>query len=98
MIELAVSPHHRVMAGFACRGETRLRVRRVLRLVVILLVTRNAGSLVQVVIVVDVAIAALAWWNGVRSGQREPGLVVIELRRRPARCVMADFTGLREAL
>ena len=37
----------------------------------------------DVVVVVDMAIGALAWWHGMGSGQREAGFRMIEGRRLP---------------
>lgn len=70
VIELGVGPGDRVVAELASLRETHLRVRGIVRVVVILQVTRDARRLIQLVIIVDVAIAAGARRNGVRSGQR----------------------------
>ena len=57
----------------------------------------DAGSAGDAVVVIDVTVAALPRRHGVRSGQGEAGLRVIERRRLPCRSVMARVTGLRES-
>jgi hypothetical protein len=59
-------------------------------------VTRNARGIGQVVVVIDVTVAALSWRNSMRSCQREPGGAVIESRRRPAARIVALRTSLRK--
>ena len=46
--------------------------------------TRHAGVGRQVVIIVDVAIAARTWRHRMHAGQREVYCGVVESRRRPA--------------
>ena len=41
-------------------------------------------------------IGAGARWDGVQSGERKPGAVVVELRVRPVAGVMALLAGLGE--
>ena len=86
------------MAVLASRGkELRLRrVARVGRVVVIRLVAPNANSRQRRVIVVDMAIGALARWNGVRSGQRERCIVVVEGRVGPRVGVVTQLALLRK--
>jgi hypothetical protein len=67
------------------------------RLVVIRLMTTNAGSGEGRVIVVHMAIRALARWNSVQAGQWERGVVVVERRIRPRDGVVANFALLRES-
>ena len=57
---------------------------------------RNAKRAVQLVVIVDVAIHASAWWHGMRSSQRETGLRMIEFPIRPLHGVMALFASRRE--
>ena len=53
------------------------------RRVVIVLMAANAGGVGDVVVVVDVTIGTRTRRNGVRSGQREAGGVVVEGRIQP---------------
>jgi len=97
VVEGAVRPLHGVVAGFARRGESgRDMVHRRQGVVVVRLVTRDAGGAGQVVVVVDVAIGALARWHCVRSGQDESGAVVVERGVQPGAGAMALVAGLRE--
>ena len=57
----------------------------------------DAGHAGQVVIVVNVTIGAGARRDGVQSGERKPGGVVVELRVRPIAGIVALLAGLREA-
>jgi len=71
VVKLAVGPQRGVMAELAGRGEAYLDVvNRGGRRVVIVQVTGYAGGVRarQIVVVVDVAIGAGAWRNGVRVG------------------------------
>ena len=70
VIELGVGPRHRVVALLARSGESTMRHRRG-RVVVIRLMTADAGRICNVVVVVDVAIRTSAWRNHVRTSQRE---------------------------
>ena len=86
MVELAVGPEHGIVAGLACGRQSRRNVvHRRGRAVVIPLVARQASRRCDVVIVVDVAIAALPRWHGVIAGQGEAGAVVVERRIQPRR-------------
>ncbi len=97
MIEFPVGPQHRVVTGIAGRGESCGDVvHRCDRIGVVLLVACDTGDARQVVIVVDVTVAALPWGNSVRSGQREPGAVVVERRIQPRRGAVARTARLRE--
>ena len=99
MIKRRVQPVRGAMA-ILTSGREKLRLRRVSRIrriVVIRLVTANTRRRQRLVIVVDVAVDAGAWWHGVRSGQRKLRLVVIERRIRPGDRVMAQLASRREA-
>src|ERR1700724_3093317 len=73
-------------------------VDRLLGVVVVLLVAGNARGLGKVVIVIDVAIGASARRHGVAAGERESGLGVIEVRRRPGRRGVARLACFGESL
>jgi len=90
VIEFAVGPEHGVVAGLA-RGRERRRnvVNRRDRAVVVVLVARNASRGRDVVVVVDVAIAALPRRHGVIAGQGEASTVVVERRIQPCRGAVA---------
>ena len=96
VIELAIRPLDGVMALFAGGWEAGMRHGR-LRIVVIGLVARNASGVGDVVVVVDVAVGARPWRDGMGTRQRPAGLRVIELAIGPLDCVMALFAGGREA-
>jgi len=51
----------------------------------------------QAVIVIDVAIGALAWWNRVQTGKGESGCGVVKFRVNPCDRVMAALTRRGEA-
>ncbi len=70
VIESRIGPRGCVVALLASRRESGVRYRR-RRVVVIGLVAADARGIRDVVVVVDVAIAAGARWNCVRSSQRE---------------------------
>jgi hypothetical protein len=96
VIELAIGPEHCVMTILAGGGEAQLDVvNGSSGRVVVVQVTRDAGRVGEVVIVVDVALAALG--RGVRAGQREAGGGVIELTIGPQHRVMAILAGRGEA-
>jgi len=93
VIERGARPRCRVVAGLARRRE-ELRLRRVARVrgvVVIGLVTTNAGCGQRRVIVIDVTIGTDSWRHGVRAGQRKRGVVVVEGGIRPYRRVVAEL-------
>ena len=70
VIEFAIGPQHRVMAVLARGGETQLDVvDGSRRRVVVVLVARYASCVGEIVVVVDVALAALG--SGVCAGERE---------------------------
>ena len=60
----------------------------------ILQVARHAGGAVQRVVIIDVAIGAGARWDGMQSGERKPGAVVVKLRVRPVAGGMTLLAGL----
>ena len=99
VIERRVQPVGCAMAVLASRRKKlRLcRVSRVSRILVVGLVARDAKVAVQVVVIVDVAIGACPRWNGMRPGQREASLRVIELAIGPLNGVMAKLARGREA-
>jgi len=96
VIELSIRPLHRVMTLLAGRRETRVRHGTV-RVVEIGLVARNARGIRDVVVVVDVAVRALPWRHGVRSGQGKRGLGVVKRCRLPHRGGVTKFATLRKA-
>ena len=97
VVEDAIGPEVGVMAGCA-RGRKARRdvVHRAERGVVIVLVAGNAGRIGDGVVVVEVAIGALPWWNRVIAGQREAGAVVVESRVQPRRRAMTRVARLGE--
>ena len=97
VVELAIAPLHRVVAGFACGrqcGRDVIDWRHRLRIV--RLMTRVARHAGQVVVVVSVTVGTLTRRHGVRAGQRESGAVVVELCVRPRTRVVALIAALRE--
>jgi len=76
-----------------CR-EVRSDVVRIGRAVVIRHVAQVARAAGQVVVVVDVALGALQ--VRMTSGQRKAHGIVIEARRLPRGCVVAELAGLRD--
>lgn len=68
---------------------------RIGRALVVLLVTAITGCRQCGVVVVDMTVRARR--GDMRAGQRECSVVVIESRRRPRGCVVADVAGLRES-
>jgi hypothetical protein len=71
------------MANFASLSKSRLRVIGIGRPLEVLQVARDAGDARQVVVIVDVAIRTLPWWNCVRSCQSEVDQRVIKGCRLP---------------
>ncbi len=95
MVELAVGPQHRVVALFASVRKSRMRNRRSGPREIFLM-ARNTGRAGQVVIVVHVAVAALAWRNRMCATQRESNRTVIELGIQPIISGMAGLALNRE--
>ena len=91
-----VEPRRGVVALIAGLREVRRHVVGIRRSLVILQVAAHASIGGEVVIVVDVAIAALPRRNGMHSGQREIRGVVVERRIRPRHGVVTLLAGLRE--
>ena len=77
------------MALIAGLGKTRRYVIRIARSLIVLQMATDAGRGGQVVVVVDVAIGTLPWWNGVQAGKRKRRGVVVEGSIRPCRDVVA---------
>ena len=99
VIESAIHPVDRVMALLAGRREIGGDVIHWRgRVVVVLLVATHTGGDRDVVVVVNVTIRALAWRHGVLPDEREAGLRMVEIRRRPSACRMTDFARLRKVL
>ena len=94
VIERGRHPGCGVVAGVAGLRKPLLRVIRIVRVLVILQVARDASLYGQVVIVVDVALRA--GHRGVRPGQRKPDRIVIESSRNPRGRGVALLTGLRK--
>ncbi len=97
VVKHAVRPENGVVAILAGGREVGLHViygRQ--RIVVIGLVTRDAGRVGDVVVIVDVTIGALPRRRGVCAHQRKSGLRVIKARRLPGRGRVADVASLRE--
>ena len=98
VIEARIQPRRSAVAVLTSRGEELwLRgVSRIRRLLVIRLMTANAGCRQRRVVVVHMAIRALARWNCMQAGQWKRCVVVVERRIRPRDGVVANFTLLRE--
>ncbi len=95
VIESSSLPACGGVASRAGRRETGRLMVRIGRARVIRFVTRIAIGRHGRVVVVHVAIGAGN--SGVRPGQRERGVVVIEARRLPCSRVVAQIAGLRES-
>ena len=96
VVELAIGPHHGVVALLARRGESVVRHRRG-RVVVVRLVAADAGRIRNVVVVVNVTISTLARRHHMRTGQWESRLRVIEGCRLPTRGVVTNVASLRKS-
>jgi len=70
---------------------------RVRRSLIVLQVTAHTGRGGQVVVVSDMAIGALPWWDGVQPGQREVREVVVERCVRPRSRAVTQLASLRKA-
>jgi len=89
-------PGRCVMARLAGLREAQLHMVRVCRSVEVLQVARYARGLGQVVVVVDVAVRALPWRNGVRTSQRKAHNGVVKLGIDPVVEAVALFAGRGE--
>lgn len=98
VIERRARPGCRVVTGLACRREKlRLgRMSRVCGVVVIGLMTTDAGRRQSRVVIVDMAVRTDARWHRVRASQGEGCVVVIEGGVGPDRCVMTEFARGRK--
>lgn len=97
VVERAIGPEHCVVARLASRRETRRDVvHGCERIRVVGLVARHTGRAREVVVVIHVAIGTLPRRNSMRSGQCEPGAVVVEGRVQPGTGVVTLLAGLRE--
>lgn len=96
VVERSRNPCARVVAHVALLGESNLHVVGVVRILEILQMAADAGSVRQLVIVVHVALAALK--RRVHAGKRETGGGVIECRAQPVGGRMAAGAILREPL
>ena len=85
------------VAYFASLREAALHVVRVVGVLEILLMARDARSLGQAVVVVGVAVGTRARRHGVSACERESGLGMVEVRRLPRARRVAHFASLREA-
>ncbi len=79
----------------ACRRKPCSRVIGIGRALIVGFVARRTIRRHGCVVVVHVAIGT--GHGGVRSSQRERGVVVVKARRLPCRRVMAKIASLREA-
>ena len=95
VIETRPVPRSRGVALCAVLREICLHVVRLCRALEVFQVAACAGRTGQVVVAVHVALRALH--GGVRSGQRESCVVVIEGRSRPGGRVVALRASLRES-
>ena len=93
MVEPAIAPLHRIVAGFACVRESVMRHRGV-RAGEILLVAAETRHCTQGVIVVDMAVGALPRWIRVSSGKNKTGRAVVESSNFGVQPVVRHMTGL----
>jgi len=97
VVKVGVGPFDRVMADLAGLRKARLHVIRVIGVVEIGQMASDAGGVVQLVIVVDMAVRALSRRRRVRSGQGPAGLRMIEFAVSPGHGVVAGFAGQGQA-
>ena len=95
VVKLPVGPQHRVVTLLARRGKTRVRHRRG-GIVVVGLMTADAGRAGNAVVVVDVAVHALPRRHRMAARQRKSRFRVVKRRRLPRGSVVARLAGLRE--
>jgi len=96
VIERCARPSCRTVAGVARCREAYLRVDRVIGVVVIRLVARDAGGIRAGQTVVAVHMALRALQAGMRAAQRETGRRVTKRRTRPTGGRVALIAGLRK--
>ena len=94
VIERRVIPRRSVVALLAGLRESRTDVIRIRRSLEIFQVAAHASCRRQVVVIVDVALSTLQ--SRVRTGEREPCVVVIKGGLCPRCCVVALLASLRE--
>ena len=93
VVEHSIGPIRSVVTSLASGRKPSLRVIRIVRIVVVLHVTRGTRCRRQVVIPVYVALGA--GQIRVRASQRKASDGMVELRISPRRGVVADLAGLR---
>ena len=96
VVKLRIRPVTGAMALLASLWEARSHVVGIGRALEVLQVAGHASRACQVVVIVNVAVGACAWWHGMQPSEREPGAVVFELRVRPVAGAMTLLAGLRE--
>ncbi len=96
MVERRVHPGAGAMALFAGLREVRSHMVGIGSALEVFQVTGDASGAGQIVVVVDVTIGAGTGWDGVQSGERKPGAVVVELCVHPVAGVVALLACLRE--
>lgn len=94
VVKASRTPGGGVVTLFAGGGEPVLRMVRVVSVLIILEVTRNASRVAQLVVPVHVTLRALQGF--VRSGEREPGAVMVEAGS-PRTGAMTGLAGCGEA-
>ena len=95
VVEYCTGPRGRAMASLACARESRSRMVRIRRPLVVQQVALNASCIDKLVIAVGVA--ALTRLSGVGTRKRELCSAVIERRRLPRRRSVADLAILAES-
>ena len=94
VIEGRIIPRSGAVTLLAGLRESRTDVIRIRCALEIFQMAAHAGCRCQVVVIVDVALGTLQ--SRVRTGEREPRVVVIKGGLCPRRRVVALLTGLRE--
>jgi len=89
MVEAGVGPRGSVVTDLAGRGDSRLLVIWIVGVVVVLLVAGHTGSVLDVVVAVDMALRARR--RGVFTSQREAGSGMIEAGIPPRRSIVASL-------
>jgi len=97
MVERRVQPVGGVVTGVASLWEIRSDVIGIRCSLEILQVTAHTGGSIQSVVVIDVAVGADAWRNGVQSGQGKAGGRVIKRGVGPQHGIVALLAGRWEA-